>query len=220
MLSKVYVIPHGSYEPIHRTEKSRLNKDSINILTIGYQRPSKGLKTFLNAARVVSRQVNNVKFMIVGMRIQKFIERKEELTNDSIDINIERIDGFLEDRILDKVIEEADIIVLPYEDMFYESSGVLHRVALYGKALVCSNIPRFRSSLTNGVDALLFHPRDYMELATHLLRLINDISLREQLSRRVIEKFLHTKWELVARKHEQLFLKILINGRVHKHDLG
>ena len=211
MLSKIYIIPHGSYEPVHRVVKSRYNEDSIVVLTIGYQRPSKGLEVFLKSAKVVSRQVTKVKFMIVGTRIQKFIERKEKLANNDIDIKVNIIDNFLEDRVLDEVIEEADIIVLPYDDRFYESSGALHRVVLFGKALVCSNIPRFRSSLTDGVNALLFHPGDHMALAAHLLRLINDEPLREQLSKRAVEDFLHTRWRLVARKHEQLFLKLMYN---------
>jgi len=214
MLLKVHVIPHGSYEPTNCTKKSRSNKNSIIILTIGYQRPSKGLKTLLRAAREVSRRATNVKFMIVGARIQRSLEREEKMMSNDIGARIEIVNSFLKDEALDEIIKKADIIVLPYEDMFYESSGALHRVALFGKALICSNVPRFRSCLTNGVNALLFRPGDYVELAAHLSRLINDDSLREQLSKRIVESFLHTRWKIIARKHEQLFLALL-NSR-HK----
>jgi glycosyltransferase involved in cell wall biosynthesis len=209
ILLKVHVIPHGSYEPTNCTKKFESNKNSIVILTIGYQRPSKGLKTLLRAAGEISRQVTNVKFMVVGAHIQKSLERKEKVTSNDIGTSIEIVNSLLKDEALDEIIEKADIIVLPYEDMFYESSGTLHRVVLFGKALVCSNIPRFRSCLTNGVNALLFRPGDYEELTTHLFKLINDNFLREQLSKRVVESFLHTRWRLIARKHEQLFLALL-----------
>lgn len=211
MLSKVHVIPHGSYEPRNYMKNSRSNKDSIIVLTFGYQRPSKGLKTLLRAAREVSRRATNVKFMIVGEQIQRKLEREEKIMGNDIGAKIEIINSFLKDEDLDEIIKKADIIVLPYEDMFYESSGALHRVVLFGKALICSNVPRFRSCLNHGENALLFRPGDYVELATHLSKLINDYTLREQLSKRIVESFLHTIWKIVARKHEQLFLELLIS---------
>jgi glycosyltransferase involved in cell wall biosynthesis len=208
MLSRVYVIPHGSYEPKHCAGKPASTKDFITVLTIGYQRPSKGLETLLRAAEEISHLTSNVNFIIVGTPIRKPLERKKEMSSEELKA-VEIVDSFLEDESLDEVIERADIIVLPYEDMFYEASGVLHRVALFGKALVCSDIPRFRSSLVNRVNALLFRPGDYMELAAHLLGLINDRSLKERLSKKLVESFLPTRWKLVAKEHEHLFLTLL-----------
>jgi glycosyltransferase involved in cell wall biosynthesis len=106
----------------------------------------------------------------------------------------------------------ADILVLSYEDFFYEVSGVLHRVALFGKPLICSNIPRFNSCLTDGKDAMFFTPRNHVELASCIRILINDALLRERLSRELVKKFSDKKWKLIAREHEQLFLRLVNNS--------
>jgi len=213
--SKIYVIPHGAYEPPSSVEKHECNKDFIIILTIGYQRPSKGLETLLKAAKEISYSMNNVKFMIVGKHIWTWLEGIKKRTNyDKVQIEI--IDNFLEDRDLDNIIRMADILVLPYEDLFYEVSGALHRVALFGKPLVCSNIPRFNSCLVNEKDAILFTPGNHIELVDRICRLINDPSLRKRLSKELVKKFSSKKWKLIAREHEQLFLKLINDNNVKK----
>jgi glycosyltransferase involved in cell wall biosynthesis len=211
LLSKVHVIPHGSYEPPDWMKKSEINKNFIYILTIGYLRPSKGIKTLLKAAQEIINRTTNVKFVIVGTSIQKFIERGEKMTGGEVGGRIMIVNSLVKDNALDEIIRKADIIVLPYEDMFLESSGALHRVVLFGKALICSNIPRFRSHLINEVNALLFRPGDYRELAAHLFRLINDNLLRKRLSERLVDSFTHTRWKIIAKRHEELFLALLSN---------
>jgi len=208
VLRKVHVIAHGSYEPVS-IENPGGDRDHIIILTIGYQRPSKGIKTLLRAGREISRYISNVEFMIVGRRIQRIIEKEEKIKSCNVGVRIKIVDDFLEDKALDDIIRKAEIIVLPYEDLFYEASGALHRVALFRKPLVCSNIPRFSSSLTNGVDSLLFPAGNHIKLSNCISKLINNRVFAEQLSMRLAEKFSHTTWRLIARKHEQLFLAMI-----------
>ncbi|MEM2181004.1 MAG: glycosyltransferase [Candidatus Methanomethylicaceae archaeon] len=211
MLSKVYVIAHGTYEPSDRTEKSKSDKNSITVLTFGYQRPSKGLETFMKAAKEVVRRKKNVKFMVIGKHIGRRFEKIKKLMNYDKELLIKIIDDFLEDKTLDDIIRMADIIVLPYEDLFNEVSGVLHRIALFKKPLICSNIPRFNSCLIHEKDALLFAMGDYFELSEYILRLIENNSLAEKLSKNLFEKFSRIKWKIVANQHEQLFLKLINN---------
>ena len=208
ILYKIHVIEHGSYKPTSSMEKAISDKNTITILIFGYQRPSKGLKTLLKAVEEIGLQIDGLRLMIVGKKIHRFFE-KNTVILPSTHVKIEIIDKFLEEEILDNIIRKSDIIVLPYEDMFYEVSGVLYRVALFGKPIICSNIPRFYSCLTDKVDALFFSPGNHLELADRLYNLIKSPSLAKNLSRNIVKKFSHMTWEKVSRKYEKLFINIL-----------
>ncbi|MFN3805236.1 MAG: glycosyltransferase [Pyrobaculum sp.] len=195
------VIPHGTYVP---KAAASAKSGVYTIFTFGFLRKSKGLETLVKAVEELVKSGVAARLVIVGEPLARGVERGVALPQ--LDF-VHTYSRHVDDETLDRLIEEADVVVLPYEDLFHEVSGALHRVALFRKPVVCSNTPRFNSELTHGVDALLFPPGDYRTLARHLSAL-RDPQLAAALAQRLYDKFRDKTWRDVAKLHEELYRQL------------
>ena len=214
-MKKIRVIPHGIDHANHRTTESH-NGENPKILFFGFLRPSKGVDFLIHSMSIVIKEFPKAKLILAGsgpyqqeagdkymLDIQKIV-RSLELKNS---ITIMR--RFLSESELSDLIDSSDIIVLPYLEYFIEASGVLCRLVDFGKALVCTRVPKFTSELNEGVDCLMVHPGDVAGLADSLVRLLRNPPLRENLANNLRMKSTSRYWEDVAKEHVKLYRNIL-----------
>ncbi|MCR8455871.1 MAG: glycosyltransferase [Candidatus Korarchaeota archaeon] len=152
-INKLKMVPHGADQCISSGDEIKSNSDEIRIFFHGFLRPSKGLDELIEAVEILSKAGYNVQLEIWGsiphqmLRVEserewlkKFLEKVKMLMKQKmVKIHI----GFASEEELKKAVMSCDIIVLPYKDHYFESSGVLHLFMDCGKPFILSRIPRF-----------------------------------------------------------------------------
>lgn len=211
--NKIIVIPHG----VEKCDISKYHKsdDAIVIMFHGFIRPSKGLVELIKAVMLLKDSLD-VKLKILGSLPYQFSERKNEREylwdviklckqlKDFCELNI----GF---HSTDKLLEEAlssDIIVLPYKDLYIESSGVLHLFMDCAKPMIISRIPRFLADVIPGVEVYAVDPTPE-ELAHAIQRLILDKELHNLLAINVKRKATIRYWREIAQRWSHLLKSII-----------
>lgn len=207
----VIVIPHGVDRATHTRGR---RKRVTTLLFIGFIRESKGLTTLLRAFTKLAQEFPNVRLVIAGSyhagETADVIRRvRQELEERGLSDRVELICRFLSESELDRLIADADMIVLPYEDYFVEVSGVLARVMDYGKPVVCTRVPKFLSEVRHMHDGVLVRPGDSRELYEALLKLVRDEKLRRALGENMQKRAQRRYWEHVAASHVRLYLRVL-----------
>jgi len=212
---KIVVIPHGVDTPTLHKKSMQTRNEKINLLFTGFIRRNKGIEELIEAVSILDKTTKGkLKVIIAGsphmgddanycMKIKSMV--KKYRLEEVIELKIK----FIPEKKLSKLLENADIIVLPYKDYFYEASGVLARVMGYGKPIICSNIPKFSSELKNRVDAIIVPPGDKKSLAKAIKTLITNKDLRQKLMQNIRKKTKLRKWQEVAQKYIKLYLSML-----------
>ncbi|MEM4005467.1 MAG: glycosyltransferase [Desulfurococcaceae archaeon] len=156
-INKLKMVPHGADQCISSGDEIKSNSDKIRIFFHGFLRPSKGLDELIEAVEILSKSGYKVQLEIWGsiphqmLRVKserewlkKFLEKVEILMKQKmVKIHI----GFASEEELKKAVMNCDIIVLPYKDHYFESSGVLHLFMDCGKPFILSRIPRFHADV-------------------------------------------------------------------------
>jgi glycosyltransferase involved in cell wall biosynthesis len=216
---KIFVIPHGVREAPEKPREIEGNGD-IKILSLGFIRREKGIERLIEAFRMFSINCPRAVFIIVGGRhahdSEEYINLvKKRLLNYEVKNII--ITGFVDEKTLDRLIWESKIIVLPSLGNHYiEASGSLARVAMYGKPLICSRVPKFEAELEDGKDCVMVELDDPKKISDVLSLLINNDVLRKNMGRNLRKKFRDRVWSKVAEQHIKLFKDSLISQRSSK----
>jgi glycosyltransferase involved in cell wall biosynthesis len=123
------------------------------------------------------------------------------------------IKGFVDEKTLDSFLYDCDIIVLTsLEHQFIEVSGVLYRIACYGKPVICSKVPKFTCELHDGEDCIMVEPCNSVSLADAILFLIKNPSLRTYLGEKLRRKFSSRHWAKIIEEHIKIYKLILDRG--------
>ena len=210
---KIVIIPHG----VDRAKKYLLpekKKSILNLLFVGFLRKSKGILNLINAFLMSIKKMPNLRLIVAGpLHVGDkpfFIKNIVRIVRQNkISYAVTFIVRFLSEDELDKLIRVADIIVLPYEDFFYEASGVLARIIDYSKPLICTKIPKFYGELEPGKDAIFIRPNDVNDLYRAILLLASNSQLRSSLGHNLKKKARQRYWNCVARMHLELYLDLL-----------
>ncbi|MEM4655247.1 MAG: glycosyltransferase [Thermosphaera sp.] len=152
-VNRVKIIPHGADQCNSNVNEIKNNSNEIKIFFHGFLRPSKGLDELIEAVEILFKTGYNVKLEIWGsishqmLRVEserewfkKFLEKVKVLMEQKL---IKLHIGFTSEEELKKAALNCDIIVLPYKDHYFESSGVLHLFMDCEKPFILSRTPRF-----------------------------------------------------------------------------
>jgi len=181
-----------------------LKKDCILIGAIAGLRKQKALNYFIEAAKLVSNEFSNVKFIIVGDG-----ELREELGELSNNLNMSDkiiFTGFRED--VPQIIKELDIFCL---SSIYEGLPISLLEALGNSTpVVVTAVGGIPELITDGLNGLLVPPRDSEKLADSLIRLISNKDLAELLKKNAFNSIIENFSEhSMAIKHIELYMKLI-----------
>lgn len=212
---KIIVIPHGARKASASKKIStfRKNLGDIVVLSLGFARKGRGIECLVEAFKKFLKQYPSSTFVITGGQHAHDRENPIEEVKRKIPPKIlEKIifTDFIDEKTLDRLILESDLIVLSStEDYFIEASGALARVALFGKPIVCSKVPKFEAELKDGENCIMFKPGDAEELAKILIFLVSNPKLRGKMGRSLKASFRNREWSLIAGQYVNLFQSIL-----------
>jgi glycosyltransferase involved in cell wall biosynthesis len=213
--NKIEIISHGVDK---RKDVLKKNNDNpLKIFVFGFLRPSKGLEYLIESMLKLIQKDPLIQLIIAGSRShQQDLRNNYSINMEKIVENLELagniffLTKFIPQNELDYLISEADIIVLPYLDYFVEASGVLFRMMDYGKAIICTRIPKFISELNHGKNCIMVDPKNSPQLFNAIWILRNE-KIRNYLGDNLKKKAAGRYWNNVAEKHIRLY-ESLIRG--------
>ncbi len=177
-------------------EVEELKKYSPKILFVGRFEPRKGLKYLLMAFPEVVKHFPDAKLVIVG---EGFLEHYYcRYIEDHIKENVIFV-GFVGPEQLPHYYASCDIYCSPATGA--ESFGIVLLEAMAtGKPIVASDIPGYRTILSDGVEGLFFEPENPDALAEKIIYLLKHPELMKQFGKMGREKAVKYDWKIVAKK--------------------
>lgn len=190
---RISVIPHGPLfaqtawqAPSDARERLGLAPEECLILWQGIVRPYKGVSFLLRSWQQVCKVEPTARLVIAGTGDSKCVQAvKDEVRELGLGSRVRLELRFIPIEELAWYYHAADILAYPYREI--TTSGALMTGVAFGKAIVASDLPAFRGLLQHGVNALLVRYDDTEGMASSLLRLIGDKSLRARLGERLRE---------------------------------
>jgi phosphatidylinositol alpha-mannosyltransferase len=188
------------------TPVEKYRDDKLNILFVGRVEKRKGFKYLLGAYERVKREFPQCRLIVVSpaSRLSKKYE-KIAVKHNLKDVVFA---GYVSFEDLPSYYNTADIFCSPATG--WESFGmVLMEAMATGKPVIASDIPGYAGLISHGVEGLLVKPQDEKELASALMSLLRDKSMREKMGEKGKLKAKDYSWEVVARKVMEYYEKLL-----------
>jgi len=220
---KIEVVPN-MIDTIKYAPDPSINKEN-EIFFMGFLSKAKGYTDLLKALPIVVEAHNDIKFSIAGTKLKK---ERNDITNfltgerltweDPEEVYNAYIKGKFENNFTYLgVINETEKIaqfrkslmfVLPsYSEGF--SMSVLEAMST-GTPIIASPVGALSDIIENNSNGILIEPGNPKELGQAIILLLEDINLREKISKNsrslVLEMF---SKEIVSQKYVELFKKVL-----------
>ena len=159
--------------------------------------PYKGLDLLLEAWAAVEARSPGATLVVAGTGSPELLTEVRNQVN-RLGLRHVRLEmRFITTEDLVALYRSAAMVVYPYRAI--TTSGALATGIALGKAVVASDLPVFRELLTDGADALLVPPGDIPALASAILRLLEDSTLRQSLEANMRSKNLgEASWDKIA----------------------
>lgn len=187
-----------------------LRDGRFNILFVGRMDRRKGLPYLFRALPLIQRSLPRpVRLILVGEGTlrQKLTPRPRDLGGAEIVAA-----GRIEPDLLPRYYTAADVFCAPATGR--ESFGIVLLEAMASRLpIVASDIPGFSRVVSHGGEGLLVEPRAPEALAEAVARIALDPALARRLGAAGREKAQTYRWETVAERLEDCFLRVLMRDR-------
>jgi D-inositol-3-phosphate glycosyltransferase len=219
---KITIIPFGINNAVPHTQLTTaeakwdlgIKPSEKAILFFGRVRPYKGVENLLAGYEQLLTRGSDYRLIIAG-------EPKKESQDylNEIQQTISRIDGagriiskidFIPDADVEKFFKAADVLVLPYKEIF--QSGVMFLAFSFGLPVIAADVGSFKEEIIEGHTGLLCNPGDPLDLANTIDRYFGSELYRNLEERRPeICEFAHARhsWDVVADKTVAVYRELL-----------
>ncbi len=164
--------------------------DDILIATVGFLMEWKGVEDLIRAAKTVTSNYPQSKFVIVGdvLYDKKGLRYKQYLINlvNKLDLNNNILFiGHRKD--IPEIMRNLDIFVLTSKKPDPCPTSLIQAMAS-GVAVIATNFGGPAEIINDGEDGLLYTPGNHKKLAEKILLLLDKPEIRENISRRAYQK--------------------------------
>jgi polysaccharide biosynthesis protein PslF len=211
---RITVIPHGAGDT-HLTLSgavARPQRARPVILTWGLLGEGKGIEWGI-AAMAALRDLDPLPvYSIVGETHPKVLEREGEayrrmLVAETRRLGVDELvcfeDRYLATKELQQTVQDADIILLPYDSVDQVTSGVLVEAITAGKPVVSSRFPHAVELLAGGVGALVDR-QDPEQIADALRTILTDPATASRMSAKARSLAPELLWSAVGARYRDL----------------
>ena len=211
--SKLYVIPHGSYQKpqIQNKEdcKRALGLQGKTVLTIiGFITRKKGHDIVIPQ---LARLDPNVQLVVAGGpqtdADAQFLSNLKGLAKRHGVLDRVTFTGYLPD--LSPILSATDLALLPYR--YVTDSGVLHLIVSYKVPALTSDLPAFKEIHRQYGCIELFKSEDPQDLLIKIQNLLSFGKLQSELKCQCEKMWNETKWSKITEKHIELYHEVLSN---------
>ncbi|MBP2032350.1 glycosyltransferase involved in cell wall biosynthesis [Clostridium algifaecis] len=211
--NKIFVTPLAAdekYKPLDKEIcknkiKSTYNIDKPFILYVGGFSPRKNVTSLIEAFSRIHKNLNkDYDLVIVGSSKDDLEKLKEFSSKLHIEENI-RFTGFIKDDLLPVFYSGCDLFVYP---SLYEGFGLPPLEAMScGTPVITSNISSIPEVVGDG--AILIDPKNIVSLMYSIESILNDDTIRNELSLKALNRSHLFSWENTCEKTIKIYNKIL-----------
>jgi glycosyltransferase involved in cell wall biosynthesis len=179
------VFPDTDLAPAEAKKILGLRSDERTILFLGRLRPYKGIEHLIAAFQQLLAGQSNYRLVVAGAPNkgdEGYVEELRrlavrELGQGQVLLRAE----FIPDNEMELYLKAADVLVLPYKDIF--QSGVLFLAYAFGLPVVATDVGSFREEIIEGKTGFICRPDNPADLASTLKKYFSS-DLYEDLSTR------------------------------------
>ncbi len=222
--TKITVIAHGTHLVPHLDKKSLKEKYELSnkrvLTTFGLLSSGKSIETTLKALPAISKEVPDVMFLIIGKTHPEVVKNESEQYRDSLhklvdELNISKhvrfINSYLALPVLLEYLQLTDIYLFTTNDPNQAVSGTFVYAMSCGCPIISTPIPHAKEVLTQDTGIIIDF-QNSTQLAEGVVLLLNNESIRKNISINTLQKIIFTAWENSAVAHGKLLSKHLGNG--------
>jgi glycosyltransferase involved in cell wall biosynthesis len=231
MEDKISVIPHGTHL-INHTDKIKLKKkyllnNKLVLSTFGLISSGKSIETTLYALPKIIEKNPNVMFLIIGITHPTVVKNEAEkyrifLSEIVLELNLEQhvrfINKYLPLSELLEYLQLSDVYLFTSKDPNQAVSGTFSYAISCGCPVVSTPIPHAKEVIKND-NGIIFNFENSEELASAVIRLLNDENLRKNISSNSLHSMASTAWENSAIAHALLFNKFFVKNNTLEYRL-
>jgi glycosyltransferase involved in cell wall biosynthesis len=178
-------------------------RDAVHFLYLGRLEQEKGLKYLLEAARLLAGNPK-VKIQIVGKGGMENLVQHYATTIENLSYL-----GFFGHDEIPRILKQADVLLLPSLTEGVPAS-VLEAMAS-GLPVIASAVGGIPSLIEDKIHGLLLPPGDVEALKQAILKLADDVTLRNNLGNRSRERAISLSGDYI-RLHLQLYKQTISNS--------
>ncbi len=225
--AQITVIPHGAIDhrafqdPNHATQDhSGFVSARPVILTWGLLGPGKGIEWAIDA--MPSLRDLKPHYLVIGKTHPKVLERHGEEYRVSLAARVDKnrvadivdIDpSYLELPELARLVEGADVVLLPYDSPDQVTSGVLIEAVAAGRPVVSTGFPHAVELLSGG-SGLIVPRQDPNAIGLALRRVLTEPGLAEEMAVRAALEAPALRWGAVAKRYRAVAARLVIDRLV------
>ena len=225
--AQITVIPHGAIDhrafqdPNHAThDHSGFVSARPVILTWGLLGPGKGIEWAIDA--MPSLRDLKPHYLVIGKTHPKVLERHGEEYRVSLAARVDKnrvadivdIDpSYLELPELARLVEGADVVLLPYDSPDQVTSGVLIEAVAAGRPVVSTGFPHAVELLSGG-SGLIVPRQDPNAIGLALRRVLTEPGLAEEMAVRAALEAPALRWGAVAKRYRAVAARLVIDRLV------
>ena len=223
----VHVVPHGAVDSrpaaavpdapaaAHHDNRASADlpeDDRPTILTWGLLGPGKGIEWAIEAMAALGDLDPAPRYLIVGETHPKVVEfegerYREGLVSHVRDLGLEQVVEFdaryLTTSDLHDLVEQADVVLLPYDSQEQVTSGVLVEAVTARRPVVATAFPHARELLASGAG-LLVERQSPDAIAAAVRRVLTEPGLAARMTAEATRIAPELLWPAVADQYRQL----------------
>jgi glycosyltransferase involved in cell wall biosynthesis len=206
--------PDTELTPPEAKRRLGIKDDERTLLFLGRITPYKGLEYLLEAFNRLDRGGVDYRLIIAGQMkkgTETYSQDIERLIRTSARRDQIIVDNqFIPDEKMELYLKAADVMVLPYTDIF--QSGVLFLSFTFGLPVVAADVGSFREDVSEDRTGFLFRPRDVNDLlraidAYFTSDLFRNLSRHRQDIRTYFRQ--HHSWDAVALATRNVYAQLM-----------
>jgi D-inositol-3-phosphate glycosyltransferase len=162
--------PDTDLTPSQAKEQLGLAADEKAVLFLGRLRPYKGIEHLLAAFEQLVSAESGYRLIIAGAPNkgnEDYVDQiREMVSKDFRESQIITRIKFIPDEEMELYLKAADVMVLPYKDIF--QSGILFLSYSFGLPVVATDVGSFRDEVVEGETGFICRPGDPADMAATL----------------------------------------------------
>jgi glycosyltransferase involved in cell wall biosynthesis len=209
--------PDTDLTPIGAKKLLGLRNDERTILFLGRLRPYKGIEHLLAAFQQILAGQLDYRLVVAGAPNkgdEGYLDELRRLANRDLSQGKVLLRAeFIPDNEMEVYLKAADVLVLPYKDIF--QSGVLFLAYSFGLPVVATDVGSFREEIIEGKTGFICKPDDPAHLAATLMKFFSSDLYKDLHTRRgeIMEyaNRVHS-WNAVAELTRNAYAEMLGNA--------